>query len=188
MTSKSQFVFLLVLASWSLTSQPRAQAPIDRPVSSGDLLGGYVPNGEWIEVTGHAWVSDKGMFFNFNQPSARFPMRVDIANVDPEHSRRLNSECRSLDQFRGGCWFATWRRDSGSESPQGSNRSRCSTGFGQSSRRAECATADLVQRWKQLPSLASDAELRMTGTGCPVLVAPATGRGFCFQGRYAVRA
>jgi hypothetical protein len=103
MTSKSQFVFLLVLASWSLTSQPRAQAPIDRPVSSGDLLGGYVPNGEWIEVTGHAWVSDKGMFFNFNQPSARFPMRVDIANVDPEHSRRLNSECRSLDQFHGGC-------------------------------------------------------------------------------------
>jgi hypothetical protein len=104
MTSKSQFVFLLVLASWSLTSQPRAQAPIDRPVSSGDLLGGYVPNGEWIEVTGHAWISDKGMFFNFNQPSARFPMRVDIANVDPEHSRRLNSECHSLDQFRGGCW------------------------------------------------------------------------------------
>ncbi len=104
MTSKSQFVSLLVLASWSLTLQPMAQAPSYRPVSSGDLLGGYVPNGEWIEVTGHAWVSDKGVFFNFNQPSARFPMRVDIANVDAEHSRRLNSECGSLDQFRGGCW------------------------------------------------------------------------------------
>jgi hypothetical protein len=30
----------------------KAESPIYRPVNSADLLGGYILNGEWIEVTG----------------------------------------------------------------------------------------------------------------------------------------
>jgi hypothetical protein len=107
MISKSQFalaVLIFLLASWSFALGPKAQPPIYRPVNSSDLLGGYIPNGEWIEATGHAWFSDKGVFFNFNQPSARVPIRVDVANVDPENVRRLTSTCGSPDQFSGGCW------------------------------------------------------------------------------------
>lgn len=106
MISKSQFVIVVLvflLTSWSFALKPKAQSPIYRPVDSADLLGGYIPNGEWVETAGHAWFSDKGIFFNFNQPSARVPIRVDVANVDPENIRRLKSECGSPDQFSGGC-------------------------------------------------------------------------------------
>jgi hypothetical protein len=104
MIAKSQFVFaVLVFLLTSFASEPKAQPQIYRPVSSADLLGGYIPNGEWIEATGHAWFSDKGVFFNFNQPSARVPIRIDVANVDSENIRRLKSECGSPDQFSGGC-------------------------------------------------------------------------------------
>jgi hypothetical protein len=82
----------------------KPQAPTYRPVNSADLLGGYIPNGEWIEATGHVWFSDKGVFFNFNLVSARVPMLVDVANVDPENIHRLKSTCGSPNQFSGGCW------------------------------------------------------------------------------------
>ena len=107
MTSKSQFVFVVLvflLTSWSLALKLKAQSAIYRPIESADLLGGYIPNGESVETTGHAWFSDKGIFFNFNRPSARVPMGIDVANVDPENIRRLQPECGSPDQFRGGCW------------------------------------------------------------------------------------
>jgi hypothetical protein len=107
MISKSQFVFVLLvflLTSRTFALEPKAQPPIYRPVNSADLLGGYIPNGESIEATGHAWFSDRGVFFNFNQLSARVPIRVDVANVDPEKMRRLKSTCGSPDQFSGGCW------------------------------------------------------------------------------------
>jgi hypothetical protein len=48
------------LTSHSLVSPSEAQAPIYVAVNSDDLLGGYIPDGEWIEVTGHSWFSDKG--------------------------------------------------------------------------------------------------------------------------------
>jgi len=106
MISKSQFVFgvlVFFLTSLSFALEPKAQPPIYRPVNSSDLLGGYIPNGEWIETAGHAWFSDKGVFFNVNQPSAHVPIRVYVANVDPENSRRLKSVCGSPNQFSGGC-------------------------------------------------------------------------------------
>jgi hypothetical protein len=82
----------------------KAESPIYGPVNSADLLGGYILNGEWIEVTGHVWFSEKGVFFNFNLASARVPMLVDVANVDPENIRLLKSTCASPNQFSGGCW------------------------------------------------------------------------------------
>jgi hypothetical protein len=107
MISKSRFAFValvFLLTSSNFALETKAQSPIYRPVESADLLGGYIANGEWIETTGHAWFSDKGVFFNFNQPSARVPIRVDVANVDPGNIGRLKSECGSKDQFSGGCW------------------------------------------------------------------------------------
>jgi hypothetical protein len=109
MISKSQFVFaalVFLLASCSFAAGPKAQSATYRAVGSSDLLGGYIPNGEWIEVTGHAWFSDQGMFLNVNQPSARVPIRIDVANVGLENMRRMKSECGSPDQFRGGCLVA----------------------------------------------------------------------------------
>jgi hypothetical protein len=103
MMSKSQFVLVFLLTSWGFALELKAQSPMYRSVNSADLLGGYIPNGEWIEATGHVWFSDKGVFFNFNLPSARVPMLVDVANVDPENIRRLKSTCGSPDQFSGGC-------------------------------------------------------------------------------------
>ena len=103
MMSKSQFVLVFLLTSWGLALELKAQSPTYRPVNSGDLLGGYILNGERIEATGHVWFSDKGVFFNLNLPSARVPMLVDVANVDPENIRRLKSTCGSPDQFSGGC-------------------------------------------------------------------------------------
>ena len=64
----------------------KAESPIYRPVNSADLLGGYILNGEWILA------------------SARVPMLVDVANVDPENIRLLKSTCASPNQFSGGCW------------------------------------------------------------------------------------
>jgi hypothetical protein len=72
MMSKSQFVLVFLLTSWGFALELKAQSPMYRSVNSADLLGGYIPNGEWIEATGHVWFSDKGVFFNFNLPSARF--------------------------------------------------------------------------------------------------------------------
>ena len=106
MMSKWQFGFVVLvflLTSCGFAFELKAQSPIYRPVSSADLLGGYILNGEWIETTGHVWFSDKGVFFNFNLPSARVPMLVDVANVDLENIRRLKSTCGSPDQFSGGC-------------------------------------------------------------------------------------
>jgi hypothetical protein len=106
MTSKSQCVLLVLvffLTTWGFGLELKAQSPTYRPVNRADLLGGYILDGEWIETTGHVWFSDKGVFFNLNLPSARAPMLVDVANVDPENIRRLKSTCGSPDQFSGGC-------------------------------------------------------------------------------------
>ena len=106
MTSKSQFVLVVLvflLTSKGFALELKAQSPTYRPVNSADLLGGYIPNGEWIETTGHVWFSDKGVFFNLNPTSARVSMLVDVANVDPGNIRRLKSTCGSPDQFSGGC-------------------------------------------------------------------------------------
>ena len=109
MISKFQFAFVVlvfVLTSSSFASGPKAQPATYSPVNGSDLLGGYIPNGTWIEVTGHAWFSEQGIFFNVAQPSARVPIRIDVANVDPENIRRMKAECGSPDQFRGGCRVA----------------------------------------------------------------------------------
>ncbi len=45
----------------------------------------------------------RASFFNLDLASARVPMLVDVANVDPENIRRLKSTCGSPDQFSGGC-------------------------------------------------------------------------------------
>jgi hypothetical protein len=98
------FTLLGGAAAWAIAA--RAQAPNYRLVYSADLVSGHIADGEWIETAGHVWFSDTGVFFAVNQPSARVPIRVDIANIDPETIRQLKSTCGSPDQFSGGCWVA----------------------------------------------------------------------------------
>jgi hypothetical protein len=96
-------ILVTLVTGHGVASEARAQSPTYRPINTGDLLGGYIANGEWIETSGHGWFADQGVFFNANQISARVPMRVDVVNVDPETVRRLAAECGSVDQFKGGC-------------------------------------------------------------------------------------
>ena len=97
-------MLVFALTSFGFVADLKAESPVYRPVNSADLLGGYIPNGEWIEVTGHVCFSDKGVFFNFNLASARVPMLVDVKNVDSENTHWLTSTCASANQFSGGCW------------------------------------------------------------------------------------
>ncbi len=90
-------VFLLV--GHGLALEP----PYYRPVSSGELLDGRVRDGDSIEVAGHAWLTEKGMFFNASEMSARGSMEVDVANVSSATVGRLKADCSAPGRFGGGC-------------------------------------------------------------------------------------
>src|SRR5262245_26935973 len=92
-------MLVFALTSFGFVIDLKAESPVYTPVNSADLLGGCIPNGEWIEVRGHVWFSDKGVFFNFNLASARVPMLIDVQNVDPENIHRVTSTCASANQF-----------------------------------------------------------------------------------------
>ena len=93
-------VIVLALVAGA-TLQVRAQ--VHKKVGSNDIILGYVPEGEWVETTGHAWHSASGVFLNFNRPSASVPLRIDIANVAPDSVARFKAECSAPRQFDGGC-------------------------------------------------------------------------------------
>ena len=101
--SSLRIAFICSLVMLTLIDRPRSQEQTYPGVGASEFLGGSVPNGRRIAATGHVWVSDNGVFLNFNQPSAMVPMPVDISNLDPEKYRRLNEQCRALNQFSGGC-------------------------------------------------------------------------------------
>jgi hypothetical protein len=96
--SASAIVFGLIVGA---ASQVRAQ--VHKDVGSNDIILGYVPDGEWVETTGHAWQSPDGVFLNVNRPSAMVPLRIDIANVAPDSVARFKAECSAPRQFEGGC-------------------------------------------------------------------------------------
>jgi hypothetical protein len=93
-------VFLLVLAAGAA---PQAQQPTYERFSSGEIIQGYVPDGEWVETSGHFWISPSGIFLNFNLPSAMAPLLIDVANVAPDSVSQLRAECSASRQFDGGC-------------------------------------------------------------------------------------
>jgi hypothetical protein len=84
-------------------SASQAPAQVYKRTGSNEIIQGYVPDGEWVETTGHAWQSPHGVFLNFNLPSAMVPLRIDIANVAPDSVARLKAECSAPRQFDGGC-------------------------------------------------------------------------------------
>jgi hypothetical protein len=93
-------VIVLALVAGSASQAP---AQVYKGVGSNDIILGYVPDGEWVETTGHAWQSPDGVFLNFNRASAMVPLRIDIANVAPDSIARLKAECSAPRQFDGGC-------------------------------------------------------------------------------------
>ena len=90
---------LFALAGHSLALEP----PYYRPVYCGDVLAGYVRDGDSVEIEAHAWINDAGMSFNADYISARVPMRIDVANFSDDTIRRLKADCGAKDQFLGGC-------------------------------------------------------------------------------------
>ena len=102
LTSLSAVAAILTLVL--IGGTPSAAEPAKyRPVSSADVIQGYVAAGEWIETAGHVWVSAEGVFLAFNQPSAMPALRIDVANVSPEALGRLKTDCSTKNQFSGGC-------------------------------------------------------------------------------------
>ncbi|MDX2155978.1 MAG: hypothetical protein SFW09_05635 [Hyphomicrobiaceae bacterium] len=90
-------VALLVLGSANATAQPYA------PTNAGEISDGYAADGARVEVGGWVWTHEQGTWLNFNQPSARPPMRVDTTGVPAEQMRRVQAECNAPTQFAGGC-------------------------------------------------------------------------------------
>ena len=80
-----------------------AQSPVYRQVWGGDFIQRYIPDGELIEIRGHGWANGPDFFYNINIPSAMVPALVDLAGIDAETRRRLQTECASKGQFGAGC-------------------------------------------------------------------------------------
>ena len=73
-------------ASWPLIT--RAQPGEYRKVYSGDIVPGYVPDGQLIETDGYLWVSATGVFLNIDPISARPPLFVDASGGAAGNARK----------------------------------------------------------------------------------------------------
>jgi hypothetical protein len=83
----------ILLASWSVLSNSKAQPPKYEPVDAVDLMGHSVPDNKSIETSGHFWIDAKGAFFNVDGVSGRPPMRVDLSKIDAETIRKQQADC-----------------------------------------------------------------------------------------------
>jgi hypothetical protein len=85
------FAFFL---AGSVLGLPLAAQPVEyKKVYSGDILPGYVPDGQLIETEGFLWVSSRGVQFNVDPVSARAPLIVDVAGVPPDMLAKVKAAC-----------------------------------------------------------------------------------------------
>jgi hypothetical protein len=103
MISIRRYFAAVLLAFGPAAFEAEAQQMLYEPVNAAELLGNHVSNGKAIETEGHFWLEGDEAFFNFNQPSARPPMSVDVSKLDQQALRKLRAECSSDKQFVGGC-------------------------------------------------------------------------------------
>jgi hypothetical protein len=80
-------------AAWPLAA--RAQPSEYKKVYSGDILPGYVSDGELIETDGYLWVSSTGVFLNVDPISARLPLFVDVGGVPLDMFAKVRMACTS---------------------------------------------------------------------------------------------
>ena len=78
-------------ASWPLIT--RAQPNEYQKVYSGDILPGYVPDGQLIETDGYLWVASTGVFLNVDPISARPPLFVDVSGVPLDMLAKVRTAC-----------------------------------------------------------------------------------------------
>jgi hypothetical protein len=96
--------FALVLLGAVLGSPLAAQIVEYKKVYSGDILPGYVPEGQLIETEGYLWVSSNGVFFNVAALSARWPLIIDVTEVPADMLAKVKSGCASeRPSFTSGC-------------------------------------------------------------------------------------
>jgi hypothetical protein len=73
---------------------PLVAQPVEhKKVYSGDILPGYVPEGQLIETEGFLWVSSRGVQLNVDPVSARAPLIVDVAGVPPDMLAKVKATC-----------------------------------------------------------------------------------------------
>ena len=84
------FVFGLAL-NLPLGAQPGEY----KKVYSGDILPGYVPEGQLVETDGYLWVTSTGVLLNVDPISARWPLFVDVAGVPPDMLAKVKAACTS---------------------------------------------------------------------------------------------
>ena len=95
-------IFGGAVASWPLIT--RAQPGEYRKVHSGDIVPGYVPDGQLIETDGYLWVSATGVFLNVDPISARPPLFVDASGVPLEMLAKIRAACTAeRPSLSGGC-------------------------------------------------------------------------------------
>ena len=88
--------------AWPLAA--RAQPTEYKKVYSGDILPGYVPDGQLIETEGYLWVSPTGVFLNVAPMSARPELFVDVDGVPLDMFAKVRMACTSEGpSLTGGC-------------------------------------------------------------------------------------
>ena len=96
-------LFTGVVGIVTMGSRSFAQSGEYRLVYVGDIIMGYVPDGELIETSGHIWFRESGALLNVSAPSAHVPLRVDVSAV-PVDQRTKWAACFASGQgFGGGC-------------------------------------------------------------------------------------
>ena len=92
-------------AAWALAAlAARAQQGEYKKVYSGDILPGYVSDGQLIETEGYLWVSSSGVFLNVDPISARLPLFVDVGGVPLDMFAKVRTACTSESpSLTGGC-------------------------------------------------------------------------------------
>ena len=91
MQTKVAALALCLLAA--LTSPLGAQGIEPRKVYAGDIMLGYVLEGELVETDGYLWVSSTEVLLNVAALSARAPLFIDVGGISDEAVNKIKAAC-----------------------------------------------------------------------------------------------
>ena len=81
---KESLAFAICSIALSMQAPLSVAQPSEyRKTHSGDIISGYVPEGEAVETSGYLWFSEMDAFLNVARPSARAPLLIDVG-LPPE--------------------------------------------------------------------------------------------------------
>jgi hypothetical protein len=96
----------------------RAEGQDYRRVYAGDLISGYLPEGDRVQASGHLGLYQGVIEFKTDPISARAPLYIETTALPRDIAERIMRECDMAGRTVGGC-SATVR---GTVPPRGSRR------------------------------------------------------------------